>query len=96
MHSKQDHLAASACLHLLGFLMQLEGYFKMGKFLLGFIIAWVLCHRYTHIMIANECERLGGFFVDGKTYKCHGIVDSKQDNTTPAVILEAEKLNRLG
>ncbi|MEG2445791.1 MAG: hypothetical protein RSA22_03825 [Acinetobacter sp.] len=68
----------------------------MGKFLLGFVIAWVLCHRYTHILIANECEKLGGFFVGNKTYKCHAIIDSKRDNSVPAVIIEAEKLNRLG
>ena len=68
----------------------------MGEFLLGFIIAWTLCHRYTHIMIANECEKLGGFFVDSKTYKCHAIVETKQDTSVPSVILEAEKLNRLG
>lgn len=68
----------------------------MGKFLLGFVIAWALCHRYTHIMIANECEKLGGFFVGDKTYKCHAIIDFKQDSSVPAVIIEAEKLNRLG
>ena len=68
----------------------------MGKFLLGFVIAWALCHCYTNIMIANECEKLGGFFVGDKTYKCHAIIDSKQDSSVPAVILEAEKLNRLG
>ena len=68
----------------------------MGKFLLGFIIAWYLCHKYTHIMVANECEKLGGFFVGSKTYKCHSVVDSKQDKSVPNAILEAEKLNRLG
>lgn len=68
----------------------------MGKFILGFIIAWVLCHRYTHIMIANECERLGGFFVGSKTYKCILISDSEPQNSVPTAILEAEKLNRLG
>lgn len=65
----------------------------MGKFLLGFIIAWALCHHYTHIMIASECERLGGFFVGSKTYKCIVI---KNDSITQTAILEAEKLNRLG
>lgn len=65
----------------------------MGKFLLGLVIGWVLCHRYTHIMIASECERLGGFFVGSKTYKCVAI---KNDSITQTTILEAEKLNRLG
>ncbi|WP_336033340.1 hypothetical protein [Acinetobacter bereziniae] len=68
----------------------------MAKFLIGFLIAWFLCHRYTHIMIAAECEKLGGFFVDSKTYKCIAITDSKQDKSVPTAILEAEKLNRLG
>jgi len=39
------------------------------QFLLGFIVAWVVCSWYTHIYVANECERLGGFFVGEKTYK---------------------------
>lgn len=68
----------------------------MGEFLLGFIIAWALCRRYTHIMIASECERLGGFFVDSKTYKCHAINDAKKNKSALSVIVEAEKLNRLG
>ncbi len=63
----------------------------MGKFLLGFIIGWVLCHRYTHIMIATECERLGGFFLNEKTYKCHQIIDHPSDTSTPQVILDAEQ-----
>lgn len=63
----------------------------MGKFLLGFIIAWVLCHRYTHIMIASECERLGGFFVGDKTYKCVAIENHTTNTSTPQVILDAER-----
>lgn len=63
----------------------------MGKFLLGFIIAWVLCHRYTHIMIASECEKLGGFFVGSKTYKCIAITNVNTDTSTPQVIVNAER-----
>lgn len=44
----------------------------MWQFLLGFIVAWVTCSWYTHIYVANECDRLGGFFVGKKTYK--GVV----------------------
>lgn len=47
----------------------------MWQFLLGFMLAWFLCSGYTHIMIATECERLGGFFVNKKTYKCISIED---------------------
>lgn len=63
----------------------------MGKFLLGFIIAWYLCHRYTHIMVASECERLGGFYVGSKTYKCYLITETKRDSSVPVAILEAER-----
>lgn len=63
----------------------------MGKILLEFIIGWALCSRYTHIMIATECERLGGFFVNSKTYKCHAIVDHDLDTSIPPAILEAER-----
>lgn len=45
----------------------------MAYFIAGFILAWVLCSAYTHTMIAAECERLGGFFVNDKTYKCIAI-----------------------
>lgn len=63
----------------------------MGKFLLGFIIAWMLCHRYTHIMIAEECRRLGGFFVGGSTFKCVAIENKEVDQSVPKAILDAER-----
>ena len=47
----------------------------MWQFLLGFMIAWFLCSGYTHYMVAAECEKLGGFFVGSKTYKCILIED---------------------
>ena len=64
----------------------------MGKVLIGFLIGWVVRSRYTHIMIASECEKLGGFFVGSKTYKCVVIENNSIAQTT---ILETEKLNRL-
>ncbi|RSN84458.1 hypothetical protein EA770_02560 [Acinetobacter baumannii] len=66
----------------------------MGKFLLGFIIAWVLCHRYVHIMIAEECRRLGGFFVDGSTFRCVAIETKDTDKSIPKAILEAERRSK--
>ncbi|MEX5365664.1 hypothetical protein WCE00_01620 [Acinetobacter haemolyticus] len=63
----------------------------MGYFLCGFIIAWLWCSSYTHKMIALECERLGGFFLNDKTYKCHLIVDHSQDTLTPQVIVDAKR-----
>ncbi|QHH96723.1 hypothetical protein [Acinetobacter dispersus] len=63
----------------------------MGKFLLGFILAWFLCNRYVHLMIAEECRRLGGFFVDGSTFKCIAIENNDADKSIPQVILESER-----
>ncbi len=63
----------------------------MTQFLLGFIIAWFICHTYTHQMIAAECERLGGFFVGKKTYKCVAVESHITDTSTPQVILDAER-----
>ena len=42
----------------------------MWQFLIGFLIGWVLSSVYMHTMVALECERLGGFFVGNKIYKC--------------------------
>lgn len=66
----------------------------MGKFLLGFIIAWFLCHRYVHLLIAEECRRLGGFFVDGITYKCVAVESKDSDKSIPEVILDAERRSK--
>ena len=35
----------------------------------GFLVGWAAAHH----MVAAECERLGSFFVDEKTYHCHLI-----------------------
>lgn len=45
----------------------------MANFLLGFILAWVICSVHTHTMIALECEKLGGFFVGKKVFKCVAV-----------------------
>lgn len=63
----------------------------MGYFILGFIIAWLWSDSVAHNKIAAECERLGGFFVGSKTYKCHQIIDHPSDTSTPQVILDAEQ-----
>lgn len=52
----------------------------MGYFLAGFIIAWFMCHSYTHHMIAAECKRLGGFFVGDTTYKCIAVENTTTSN----------------
>lgn len=67
----------------------------MSNFLIGFLVgviaAWVVCSGYTHVMIATECERLGGFFVNKKTYKCIAIIENEDKSSTPDAILEAER-----
>lgn len=67
----------------------------MSNFLIGLliggIVAWWICSNYTHQMIAAECERLGGFFLDNKTFKCVAIVDREVKTGTPEAILEAER-----
>lgn len=40
---------------------------------LGHQNGWIDAHR----TIARECERLGGFYVNNKTYKCTQIKDGK-------------------
>ncbi|RKG41431.1 hypothetical protein D9K81_17845 [Acinetobacter chengduensis] len=63
----------------------------MVAFIIGFIIAWLWSDSFTHHKIAAECERLGGFFVGSKTYKCYAVIDSKTDTSVPPAILEAEQ-----
>ncbi|MCE6246482.1 hypothetical protein KR582_01870 [Acinetobacter baumannii] len=63
----------------------------MGCFIFGLIIGWLICKSYTENEIAEECERLGGFYVGKKTYLCSQIVDHSQNKSTPEAIIEAEK-----
>lgn len=37
--------------------------------LIGFLIGW----SYAHSTVANECERLGRFYVGTTTYECRAI-----------------------
>lgn len=37
--------------------------------LLGYIFGWTGAHR----TVATECERLGGFYVGSKVYKCSAV-----------------------
>jgi hypothetical protein len=60
-------------------------------FILGFIIAWLWSDSVAHNKIAAECERLGGFFVGSKTYKCYAVIDQNIDTSVPPSILEAQR-----
>lgn len=46
--------------------------------LLCLLVGYRAGYEIAHMTIARECERLGGFYVDSKTYKCHLVQD---DNT---------------
>lgn len=39
---------------------------------IGYYFGWV----YAHITVAAECERLGGFYVGKKIYKCHLVQEA--------------------
>ena len=69
-------LIEAVTLGLLGDRFDCYGHIRMWGSI-GFILAWFLCHAYTHYYIANECDRLGGFFVGDKTYKCVAVEDRK-------------------
>ncbi|ELW9538369.1 hypothetical protein ACMSW3_000502 [Acinetobacter baumannii] len=62
----------------------------MGYFIVGLFIGWLICKSYTENRIAEECERLGGFFVGKKTYECNQIIDHSQEKSIPEAIIEAE------
>lgn len=41
--------------------------------LLCLLVGYRAGYEIAHMIIARECERLGGFYVGSKTYKCHLI-----------------------
>jgi hypothetical protein len=47
--------------------------YQAAGLLLAYYIGWVRAH-YT---VAAECERLGGFYVGSKTFRCTKVEDSK-------------------
>lgn len=38
--------------------------------LIAALLGWRLGYENAHLTIARECERLGGFYVQDKTYVC--------------------------
>jgi hypothetical protein len=51
----------------------------MLKFLLGILIGWSACNVYTYQYVSHECQKLGGFFVGTKTFKCSIDDNVKKD-----------------
>lgn len=41
------------------------------------IVGWLTGWRLAHICVATECEKLGGFYVYGKVFKCVEIEQTK-------------------
>ena len=39
-------------------------------FVIGLLVGCLGGWRLAHITVATECERLGSFFVDDKTFEC--------------------------
>ncbi|WP_167432564.1 hypothetical protein [Moraxella equi] len=42
--------------------------------LLFLVIGFFVGYQYAHFYIANECEKLGGFFVGNKIYECKRVI----------------------
>lgn len=49
---------------------------NMAGFLLGLIVGCTIAWIAAHACVASECEKLGGFYVGKKTFKC---VEIKQE-----------------
>lgn len=47
----------------------------MGSLWLGYKWGWVAAH----ITVARECEKLGGFYVNNKTYKCTEVKEELEN-----------------
>ena len=47
----------------------------MIGYLVGLILGWLIGWYIAHATIAKECERLGGFYVNNKTFKCVEITE---------------------
>lgn len=48
-------------------------------------IGWFWGWRHAHVMVAAECERNGGFFVDKKVFKCVAVEDRNHDGWRPGL-----------
>lgn len=57
----------------------------MTEYLIGIILGWGIGWYLAHATIAKECERLGGFYVDNKTYKCTEIIKEKKDDRVETI-----------
>lgn len=42
-------------------------------------LAWRMGYEQAHREIANECRRLGGFYVGSTTYRCTAVEEVRND-----------------
>ena len=52
---------------------------KIALLLIGFGFGLLWGWAAAHYTVAAECERLGGFFVGDRIYKCHAIGDRTKE-----------------
>lgn len=45
---------------------------------LAVLVAYRAGYEVAHITVANECERLGAFYVGSKTYRCVEITEGEK------------------
>lgn len=43
--------------------------------LVGILVGAWFGWTTAHIVVAEECDRLGGFFVGRRTFKCHEVIN---------------------
>lgn len=48
--------------------------------LVGLLIGYFIGYRYAHLVVAAECRRLGGFFVDRAVFKCVEVTGLQPDD----------------
>ncbi|WP_428242979.1 hypothetical protein [Gynuella sp.] len=51
-------------------------FWSLGIFAFGIFIGWVWAHN----TVADECEKLGAFYVGNKTYHCSQIKESDRNH----------------
>lgn len=51
--------------------MKMTGYILAA--LIGVAVGFFMGHTYAHNLIAEECSRLGGFFVGRRVFKCERV-----------------------
>lgn len=43
---------------------------ELAVFIVIFSIGWYFGYAYAHLVVAVECDRLGGFYVGKRVFRC--------------------------